>query len=305
MLTNPGKPNAGEDVEAAEILGNFEGLDVRTASLESVIDNLTVDARTYGNGVFKDGLAASEVGTELQYSVGGLVNTHVYYPKTSLVVDFNGKAADTYYVEAPAGGVVALYTSTDVARTNLNTVIWDGGAFTSVTTADRNVLPTYQEIIDARNAYDSLDDRLDAVDTAVGLNTAHKDGDGSDHADVATNSVNIDGIEAGTTPLPVVVANHTAATLTLDNTMNTIVCDTTSNGTTITLPAVAGFIGYEFTIYIKTVSSGNHVTVNTNAADTLDGVSTSALMTLDDILIIRGLGGNRWLILDSTGTVLS
>lgn len=273
-LANPGVPVAGTDVEAAPILANLEGLDVRTSAVETVIDNITVDARTYGNGVFKDGLAATEVGTELQYSVGGLVVNHVYYPKTSLTVDFNGKAADTYYVEAPAGGVVAIYTAHDVARANLNTVVWDGSTFTSVTTADRNELSTYQEIIDARGTHSDLDARLDAI-------------------------------EDGTTPLAKAVLNQSSATLTIGATHNTIICDTTSNGITVTLPAVAGYIGKDYTFYLKTHSSGNTLVINTNAADTYDGTNTTATLTLGDMFIIRGIGGNRWMILDSTGVVLS
>jgi len=273
-LANPGKPTAGEDVSAEEILGNFEGLDVRTASMESVINNLTVDARTYGNGVFSGSLSASQVGTELQYSGGGFINTFVYTFSTTLLVDFAGQGADTYYVEGIAAGTIAIYTAKDPVRTNLSTVVWNGAGFDSVTEADRTVLATYQEIIDARGTFDTLEERLDAIDD-------------------------------GSTVLPVAVIDQTTSTLTLDETHNTIVCNTTSNGITITLPAVSAYIGYEFTIYVKTVSSGNHVTVNVNGADTFDGVSTSALMTLDDILIIRGLGNNRWLILDSTGSVLS
>ena len=156
-LVYPNKPASGTTAKASEVLGNLDGLDVRINSIEEVIDNIVTDAQTYGNGIFPDGLTASEVSTQLQYTAGSFVVSHVFWSKTTLSVDFLGYSADTYYVEVDSAGGIDIYTSHDSARANLNTVVWNGTGFTSTTAADRNVLSTYQEIIDARNAFDTLD----------------------------------------------------------------------------------------------------------------------------------------------------
>jgi hypothetical protein len=55
-------------------------------------------------------------------------------------VDFTGKTTLTYYIECDNAGTVAIYTTHDTARTNLNTVVWNGSGFDSVTTANRTEL---------------------------------------------------------------------------------------------------------------------------------------------------------------------
>lgn len=140
-------PVVGTDVEAAPVRANLENLDTRLAAVEGEIEDLAVSASTYPNGVFTGGLTASTVGLTQVYTVGGLICNHTYYYKTTLIVDFTGQAADTYYVECDSAGDVDLFTSTDVARTNLNTVVWNGSGFDSVTTADRTELFGTEDLV--------------------------------------------------------------------------------------------------------------------------------------------------------------
>ena len=140
-------PVAGADVEASPVRANLENLDTRLEAVEGEITDLAVSAQTYPNGVFTGGLTASTSGLTQVYTVGGLICNHIYYYKTTLIVDFTGQPADTYYVECDLNGDVALYTSTSVARTNLNTVVWNGAGFDSVTTADRTELFGTEDLV--------------------------------------------------------------------------------------------------------------------------------------------------------------
>jgi len=305
MLAFPGKPTSATKAKASEVLGNLEGLDVRVNSIEDVIDNIVTDPQTYGNGVFPDGLVASEVSTQLQYSSGSFIVNHLFYTKTSLSVDLLGYGADTYYIEVDNAGGIDIYTSTDPNRANLNTVVWNGAGFDSISTADRNVLATYQEVIDARNAFDSLDNRLDDMDTNIGLNTAHKNGDGSDHADVSTNTSDISNIEDGTTPIVEKVTNQTTAALTLDSTHRLIVCDTTSNAITLTLPDAGTVIGQVYDVYAKTVTSSNDVTIACAAGDTLNLAGNNRItLTEEDFVQIVAIDANRWYLRINHNAVL-
>jgi len=312
MLTYPGKPEAGTEMKAEEVRANLEGLDNRLSSVETTIDNLTTDAQTYGNGVFPDGLSASQVSTQLQYTTGSLICNHLFYAFTTLAIDFLGYSADTYYVECDASGNVDIYTSKSSSRTNLNTVVWNGSGFDSVTEADRNVLATYQEIIDARGLFDTLEFRLDDMTSDIAINTTHSTGDGSDHADVATNTsdistlqTDVNNIEDGTTPIPHKITNQSGASLAITSAHDTIVCDTTSNAITLDLPDASTVLGYEFTIFLETYGSGNDVTVNCASGDTLDGTNSVATLVSGSILIIRAISDNRWLIIKESGVTLS
>jgi len=139
-MTLPYTITAGNDAEAAPVQGNFNNLDIRLASVEGQIEDLAVSVDTYSNGVFSGGLTASQVAKTLVYTTGGMIVNHTYYYKSTLIVDFEGEAANTYYVEADSTGEVDIYTSKSAARTNLNTVVWNGTSFDSVTDADRTVL---------------------------------------------------------------------------------------------------------------------------------------------------------------------
>jgi len=307
---------AGNDAKASEVQGNFDDLDTRVVALENEIENIAPNAQLYDNGVFPNQLVANTVGTQLQYTSGGLIVNHTYYSKNNLVVDFSGYAADTYYVEVDAAGNVDIYTSTDASRTNLNTVVWNGTGFDSVTTADRNVLTNDQEIIDARGSFDSLDARLDDIEADIDdLETEVIAARGGEvdldtrldnmQTSINTNTTDISNIENGTTPLPHKITTHSASTLTIDNTYDTVVFDTSSNAITVTLPDASSVLGYEFTFFLETYGSGNDVTINCATGDTFDGTNTTATLNLGDIFIIRAVSANRWLIIKNEGAILS
>ncbi len=287
-LAQPNKPASGTPMVASEVLGNLDGLDGRLVAVETTIDNLTTDAQTYGNGVFPDGLLASQVSTQLQYTPGSLICNHLFYSFSTLIIDFIGYGADTYYVESDASGSVDIYTTSSTGRTNLNTVIWNGSGFDSVTVANRTELATYQEIIDARGSFDSLELRLDDMTS-----------------DITDNSDDIGSIEDGSTPLPKQVTVQTSSSLNITSAHNTINCDTTSNAIALNLPDASTVIGYEFTIFVGVFLSGNDVTLNCNSGDTFDGTNDTATMVLGDIFIVRAVSDNRWIIIKDTGVTLS
>ena len=307
-LANPGKPAALTEAKASEVLANFEGLDGRLESVEEVIDNIITDAQTYDNGVFPSGLTASEVSTELQYTSGSFIVSHVFYSKTSMTVDFLGYSAGSYYVEVDSAGGIDIYTSHNSARTNLNTVVWDGTAFTTVTIADRNVLATYQEIIDARASFDTLEDRLDADDTATGSNTTHRTSDGKNHSDVVQNTSDIGNIEDGTTVLAQALLTQTTATLTLSTTHKIVNCDTTSNAIAITVPLASSVLGRSYFIYVGTAVSAHAVTLIRSGSDVFisDGSSyTGATLTEKDFIEIVAVASGVWVVKNQYGVILS
>ncbi|MHA1437981.1 MAG: carbohydrate binding domain-containing protein [Promethearchaeota archaeon] len=101
-------------------------------------------------------MTANTVSTQLQYTAGGFINNHQYFYKTSASVNFSGYGSGTYYVEADSSGDFDIYTSKSSLRTNLNTVVWNGTNFDSVTETDRTYLVAYSEIIDARQSETTL-----------------------------------------------------------------------------------------------------------------------------------------------------
>ena len=276
MAALPYTITAGDDAEAAPVQGNFDALNVRLNSVESIIDNIVVDADTYANGIFPDGLTASTVGTTLSHTSGTAVVNHQTYYKSTLSTDFVGQGAGTYYVELDTAGDADIYTSTDAARTNLNTVVWNGSGFTSFNTNDRNVLATYQEIIDARDGEASLDARLDDIENSQRI----------------VSDITV----------------QTSAALTLDATHVAINCNTTSNGITVTIPLANSFLGRGYLIYVGTHISGNTVTIARSGSDVFisDGTQyTSAILTLYDFVELTSVASGVWLIKNQYGAALS
>ena len=277
MASLPYTITSGDDAEAAPVQGNFDALNVRMNSVESIIDNIVVDGDTYGNGVFPDGLTGSTSGTDFLNGSGTAVVNHQTYYKSALSNSFVGKAAGTYYVELDTSGDSDIYLAHDSARTNLNTVVWNGSGFTSFSAADRNELATYQEIIDARGSFDTLEDRLDAVDD-------------------------------GTTVLVQALLAQTTATLTLDSTHRNVNCDTTSNAIGITVPLANSHLGREYMIYVGAHISANVVTNSRSGSDVFisDGVSyTSAVLALYDFVELKAVATGVWLITNQYGAALS
>lgn len=276
-LPYPTQIASGQDADAEPVQGNLDAINGRLNSVEAVIDNIVVDADCYANGVFPDQLTASQSGTNLLYTSGIAIVNNVTHYKSSITVAFLGEAADTYYVEMDAAGDTDIYTSHDSARTNLNTVVWNGTSFDSVTTADRNVLATYQEIIDARGTYDSVEDRLDAVDD-------------------------------GTTVLGEALLAQTTASLTLSTTHKNVNLNTTSNAITVTVPLASSYLGKSFTLYVGTAVSAHAVTLARSGSDVFisDGSSyTGAIMTLHDVIEIKAMASGVWLVVNHYGVALS
>lgn len=276
MASLPYDIQSGNDAEAEPVQANFDAINVRVNSVESIIDNIVVDANTYGNGVFPDGLAASQVGTTLVYTSGSAVVNHQTYYKTTITVDFLGKGVATYYVELDTAGNVAIYTGTDSARTNLNTVVWNGSGFTTVTEANRNVLATYQEIIDARDTEDTLEDRLDKIE------------DGTRREDKITT--------------------QTTASLTLDNTHKNINFNTTTNAIAVTVPLANSNLGRSYLLYVGTAVSAHDVTVSRSSTDVFihNGTEyTGMAMTHYDYVEIIAVASGVWLIKAQYGVLLS
>lgn len=276
MAALPYTISSGQDIEAEPVQADFDNLNVRLNSVESVIDNIVVDADTYSNGVFADGLAASEVGTDLVYSSGTAIVSHITYYKSTITVAFSGQAADTYYVEMDSVGDSALFTSHDAARTNLNTVVWNGSGFDSVTTADRNELATYQEIIDARDSETDLDARLDKIE------------DGTRREDKITV--------------------QTTSTLTLDGTHKIVNCNTTSNAIAITVGLANSYLGRSYLVYVGTVTSAYAVTMARSGSDIFiyNGVQyTGMTMSHYDFVELISVNTGVWLVTKQYGVAFT
>ena len=79
----------------------------------------------------------------------------------------------------------------------------------------------------------------------------------------------------------------------LDSTDKFVHVDATSGAITITLPPVATSSGIEYYIK-KTDSSGNAVTVDGNASETIDGATTQALSSQYDSIFVYCNGTVWW-----------
>ncbi len=92
-----------------------------------------------------------------------------------------------------------------------------------------------------------------------------------------------------TTGIAAKTANYTG---TADD--GSIEVDATSGAVTITLPAVSGAAGRIYTIK-KTDASGNAVTVDPNASETIDGATTASLASqYSTITIQANAAGTAW-----------
>ncbi len=289
-------PVAGTDIEAAPIKADLDNLNSRIQALEGQIINLASLGDVFENGCFEGGLTASQVSTALSYTIGGLICNHTYYYKATLSVDFSGYAADTYYVEVDTAGLTDIYTVKDAARTNLNTVVWNGSGFDSVTEADRNILYGDDQfvVLLGRSGGQVIQGGIAAGE--------HLDLESTAHGTKGTVRVRTGSIQHKLTA-------QTSATLTLDDTHSIIACNTTGNGITLTLPDASTVLGQEYTIFVTTVTSGNDVTVNAGGADKFiheAGVEDTTIdMTENDYVIIRAVADNKWLVVVDRGAVYS
>jgi hypothetical protein len=88
------------------------------------------------------------------------------------------------------------------------------------------------------------------------------------------------------------VETITAATDTLDDTNYFVRGDCTSNAITLTLPAASGNTGLTYIIK-KVDSTGNSLTIDGNASETIDGSTTAVISSqYDSITII--CNGTNW-----------
>ena len=85
------------------------------------------------------------------------------------------------------------------------------------------------------------------------------------------------------------------STSTLNATQNVILVDATSAAVTINLPAVSTISGREYIIK-KIDSSGNAVTIDANASETIDGATTQSLATQWKYMTIK-CDGTSWFII--------
>lgn len=289
---------SGDPAEAAPVQGNFESLDTRLAAVETEVDNISINAALYDNGVFTGGLTASQVGTTLVYTTGGLIVNSTYYAKSTLIVDFNGESSGTYYVEVSADGTVSIESSTSSSRTNLNTVDWSGAGFNSVTTADRNILYRDANFIVAAGK--------------SGGQTLYGSTDASEHLIIESTSDSTKGsVKIRDAAIKHKNTVQTAATtLTLDESHQQVEADATSNDITITVPAAASYLGKSYFIYCSADGSATYdVTLNRSGSDVFinEGVATYTAIVLEqyDFVEIRAVNSGEWLIVKHYGAALS
>jgi len=96
-------------------------------------------------------------------------------------------------------------------------------------------------------------------------------------------------------------AKTAAYTITTGDATKTIAVDATSGALTITLPAAASATnGFEVTVK-KTDSSANAVTIDGNAAETIDGATTLALSNQNDSATLRCDGSNWFVVATDRG----
>jgi hypothetical protein len=89
----------------------------------------------------------------------------------------------------------------------------------------------------------------------------------------------------------------TSTDITLDETYYTVLVDASGAARTITLPAAAGCTRRIYVIK-KTDSSGNSVTIDGNASETIDGATTSTLAAQWNTKVIQS-NGTSWFITSS------
>jgi len=285
--------SSGNDANAEPIQGNFENLDTRVATLEEQIDDLAVAADTFDNGVFTGGLTASQVSTTLIYTTGGLICNHTYYYKSTLVIDFSGESSDTYYVECDSSGNVDIYTSTDSSRTNLNTVVWNGSGFDSITTTNRNILYGDDQfvVLAGRSGGQTIQGGTGSGENLILESTSN-----------ATKGV----VKVKNGIYQHKILNQSSASVTLNNEDSIVICDTSSNAITITLPDANTVLGYEYTIFVKTYASGNDVTIACGTGDTFNNAGNNRItMNEEDIVVLVAIAADRWMIKVNDSGVLS
>ncbi|MDM8548390.1 hypothetical protein QUF61_18010, partial [Candidatus Venteria ishoeyi] len=89
-------------------------------------------------------------------------------------------------------------------------------------------------------------------------------------------------------------ATAKTAAYTLTNTDGTVLADTFGSAFTFTLPTASGIAGRTYTV--KLITAGNDLTLDGNAAETIDGVANSILSIAGDAVTLISDGTNWWTI---------
>jgi len=293
-MTLPYTIVAGTSAAAAPVQYNFNNLDVRLSSVESSITNLVVTVDTLANGVYVGGLIASTVGNTQVYTAGGLVVNHTYYHKTTLIVDFTGEASDTFYIEVDSAGEAGIYTSNSATRTNLNTVVWNGAGFDSVTEVNRTILYGDSNFV-IRDGYTG--GQTISGDTAASGNLILQ----------STYNATKGVVKVRTASIQHKITNQTTTTLAVSDSHNLIIGNTTSNAITITLPDASTVLGQEYTIFALTINGTDYITINTASGDTLNatGNNRAVLDAVDEFITIVAISASRWIIKINSNATLS
>lgn len=103
-------------------------------------------------------------------------------------------------------------------------------------------------------------------------------------------SISINGIDISQRTINNITSN---TTLTLS--YRTVTCDASGGAFTVTLPASANSKWHIYNIK-KTDSTGNAVTIDGNAAETIDGAATKSLNLQYEALTIQSDGSNWHII---------
>ena len=90
------------------------------------------------------------------------------------------------------------------------------------------------------------------------------------------------------------VTTQTTATLTLDATHNTVLCDGTSNTVTVTLPTAVGITGKIYNI--KAINVDNAVELAADGTEEVDGSTTNISFALMETVTVQSDNANWWII---------
>ncbi len=109
-----------------------------------------------------------------------------------------------------------------------------------------------------------------------------------------TNSDNLDGFLKTARDFLSVSTTDVTFTVTTAERNKLILADTSSNAITVNLPAAAT-AGDGFEIAVKITDATNSVTIDGNAAETIDGAATLVLSTLNDAVLLV-CDGSNWFV---------
>lgn len=166
---------------------------------------------------------------------------------------------------------------------------------------------------DVQAAIDEVEGRLDTAESgktakstlttkgdiyaATAASTPARLGVGADGTFLTANSSTSTGLEWGSVSSNISISSISSATTA--STHDLYLCDASSAAFTLTLPAAASNTGKIYRIK-KTDSSGNAVTVDGNASETIDG-ETTYLVTVQNGFVDIVSDGTNWQIINRGG----